>query len=526
MAKSQREIPFAMKNELTNVRIPVAIFGAGPVGLSLALGLARFGVKTILLERDSSTSEYSKAGGIHLRSREIYRQWGVEDKLLKEGELRSMLLVHNAKPGGKPFISFNFSEIENEADKPGILFLEQGQTEKILLEEVRKTGLCDIRFGAEVVDLSQDKESVKVFVHQSGSAYEVESDFAVGCDGAESFTRNALNLPFEGSTYGIRPMLADIRVEDSRDELPWPRSRNSKDGITSAFRFPTGLWRIISLGHPPLSEDQNIPKEEIQQRVSEVLGNGSFEVIWASRFRIHLRHSPKFRVNRILLAGDAAHIHSPAGGQGMNAGIQDAHNLAWKLAAALNGGEVDRLLNSYESERKAVVVEKVSNFADQITRRFLQAPGILRSASFAILRLALRIGPIRKKQLRRMTMIDLAYPPSPLLRSGKTAAGIRLPNPILRHHQDTETRLYDLLPNGPLIIEISDAQNTGINLPIKHRIRLGMGGYQDTSGLLRRMLKGKDGWILVRPDAHVAWARTTSEGIGDEIKYALGIPLQ
>jgi hypothetical protein len=261
----------------------------------------------------------------------------------------------------------------------------------------------------------------------------------------------------------------------------------------------------------------------VNRRAGEVLGEGEVEVVWASRFQIHKRSSPRFRVGRVLLAGDAAHVHSPAGGLGLNAGVQDAHNLAWKLAHALRGGDLERLLNSYEVERQAVVVESVSRYTDLVTRIFLQTPVFVREGAFSLLRWVLKIPYLRRLSLRRATMIDLDYPASPLLDSQERAAGVRLPNPALRSPDGSDIRLYDLLPNGPVLLDVTGDRDFHGDLLLEEIIRIGPGEYLDPTGLLRGLLGQKDGWILVRPDCHVAWARDRLDGIGDAVRRALGM---
>lgn len=509
-------------NHTANSATPVAIVGAGPVGLSLALGLARQGVRSTLLEQKAATSEHSKAPGIHVRTREIFRQWGIEERFLSAGRLIRTLHM-NPADGGHPLLSVDFSDLDGEADRPGILLLEQAQTEKLLLEAVRESGMCDARFGAEAVGLVSGTDGARLTIREGGGECSLDAEFVVGCDGGSSFVRGALGLPFEGITYSLRPMLADVRVEDERNSLPWPRLHNGRSGLTAAIRLRPGLWRIIRLEGGEAAKGEEVPEWEVNRRVDEVLGNGPVEVVWASRFRIHRRSSPRFRVGRVLLAGDAAHVHSPVGGLGMNGGIQDAHNLAWKLAYALRGGDLERLLDSYDVERRAIVVESVSGYTDFLTRTFLQTPSIVRTGALFLWRLVFRIPRLRRINLRRATMIDLDYPPSPLLGYRERSAGVRLPNPVLRSPNGPDVRLHDLLPYGPVILDVAEDHALGIELPVKEIIRIGPGEYVDPSGSLRSLLGGKDGWILVRPDGHVAWARDNQDDIGAAVRRALGV---
>jgi 2-polyprenyl-6-methoxyphenol hydroxylase-like FAD-dependent oxidoreductase len=500
----------------------VAIVGAGPTGLSLALGLARHGVPSVLLEQKPATSEYSKAPGIHIRTREIFRQWGVEDRILTAGLLDRHLRIHSAA-GGDPILDLDFADLEREADRPGLLILEQGETERLLLEAVCETGLCEVRFDAEVVGLDVREDGATLTVREGGAERSVEAAYVVGCDGASSFVRKALGLPFDGITYSLCPVLADVRVADARDRLPSPRILNGRRGLTLAIRLRPHVWRIIQLDLETTT-DEDVPRAEVLNWVEDVLGCGPAEIIWASRFRIHRRAAPRFRVGRVLLAGDAAHVHSPAGGQGMNAGIQDAHNLAWKLAAVLQANaDTDRLLDSYDVERREVVVGSVSRYTDVLTRGFLQAPAVGRSAVFYLLRLAMRIPAVRRRALRRMTMLDLGYSDSPLLRPGDRAAGMRLPNPLLRTSDGCDIRLYDLLPTGPALLDLSGRVDATTTLPVDAVICIGRDGHRDPEGLLSRLLRGRPGWILMRPDRHVAWAREGLAGSEEAARYALGL---
>jgi 2-polyprenyl-6-methoxyphenol hydroxylase-like FAD-dependent oxidoreductase len=498
---------------------PVVIVGAGPVGLSLAVALARHGIRSTVLEQAASTSERSKAPAIHVRTREAFQQWGIAERFVEAGTLRQQVRLHRPADG-KPILSLDFGELRGEADRAGLLVLEQGETERLLLAAAEETGLCDVRFNTTAVGVEQGADSATVIARDGTRTRSYTAEFVVGCDGAGSSVRDAVGQPFDGSTYSLRPMLADVAVPDDRDALEWPRTFNGPDGITTALRIAPKLWRIIWL-HVGGSDPDDVTDREVDDRVAEVLGAGPVDVVWASRFRIHRRSSPRFRVDRVPLAGDAAHVHSPIGGLGMNAGIQDSHNLGWKLAYALRGGARDRLLESYEVERQAVVVESVSRYTDLLTRLFLLSPAPVRAGSFALGRLATAIGPVRRRMARRTAMIDLSCPASPILRRQDRSAGARLPNVELVAPDGTGVRIYDLLRYEPALIDTSSQPGVADAAPIGRIIRIGAGAYQDPSGQLTS-LAGRQAWMLVRPDGHIAWSTRVPDRLTDAIGHALG----
>jgi 2-polyprenyl-6-methoxyphenol hydroxylase-like FAD-dependent oxidoreductase len=506
---------------------PVAIVGAGPVGLALALGLARLGVRSVLLERRAGLSTTSKAAGVHVRTREALRQWGVEAGFLAEGTLLRTVAPRTVG-GGRPIFTLDFTALSDEADAPGLLLLEQARTEALLLDAVRETGLCDVRFDAEAARLEQGDARVRLEYRKrraGGATRTLDAAWAVGCDGARSFVRDALGLPFDGDTYAVRPLLADVRVCDARDALPWPRIANRADGLTFALRLPGGLWRVVWLERgEPADGGGDVAPGVAEAAAEAVLGAGDVEVAWASRFRIHIRAAPRFRVGRVLLAGDAAHVHSPAGGFGMNAGILDAHNLAWKLAAALGGDDdIDALIDSYDAERRDVVVGHVARYSDLVTRAFIAAPAAFRAVVAVAVRQALRFEGVRRRALRRTAMLDLDYRDVPTPgghHAAGGAVGLRLPNVRLRAPDGAALRLYDVLPYAPTLIDVADDRPFARVAGTAHVIRVGRGdgrsrrgdarrtrdtGYAEPAGLLRSMLGGRDGTIGVRPDGHVAW---------------------
>lgn len=499
----------------------VVIVGAGPTGLSLALGLSRYKIHTLLIEKNPGISEHSRAPVIHQRTREILEQWGVGANFLKKGIFLDQIEIHEAVKE-KILFSFNFNELKDEAHLPGMLIIKQSVTEEILLEAVKESGYCECLFSTELTKITPEKENIALEILSEGSNRELHTLYVVGCDGASSFVRNTLDLSFKGKTYKVRTVLADIEIKDRRDSLSWPRIYNGQREITMGIKIAPSLWRLIHLeagiSKSYKTKKDDISKSEIERWMKDVLGEGEFEVVWASPFQIHRRSSPKFRKGYILLAGDAAHIHSPVGAQGMNAGIQDAHNLAWKLSAVIKGGNPWRLLDSYETERREAVVDKVSSYTDFMTRAFLQAPLFIRKTSFLMLRRALAYSFVRKKILRRISMIHLGYTKSEILGKSRGAAGKRLPNIILYSPQGKSLRLYDLLSLGPVIIRLNSTKKFK-EIPV---IEIGENSYRDPGGVLKKFSGIDKGYILVRPDLHIAWAGTSSNRLKKVMKRTTG----
>lgn len=494
--------------------VPVVVVGAGPVGLALALGLARHGVRSMLVERTAGPSEHSKAPGVHVRTLEVLREWGVDAAVRAAGTLLREVVLHDARDG-RPRLRLDLGILDDEAHDPGLLILPQSHTERLLLDAVRATGRCDVRLSTEVVGLSEGTDRVTVTTAPSAAgpagngkhpAHDtVHARYVVGCDGPGSTVRRCLGLALEGHTYPLSPLLADVTVTDDRDRLPWPRLDSSRGGLTGAARLSASTWRIVDIERTGPHSDEDPEDHEVHDRVAAVLGAGDQEVLWSSRFQIHRRAVERMRRGRVLLAGDAAHLHSPAGGQGMNAGIQDAHALAWRLRACLDGGPVDLLLDSYDVERRAVVAGDVSHFTGALTRLVLQAPSSFVRAGLKAGGPALRFRPVARLVARRMGMLDLGYRTGPLVGSGR-GAGVRLPDVELVPRDGAPVRLRDVVggrwalvgvaPAGPASAEPADVVR-GLKVVWIDGVRL-----SEPSGRVARLI-GRGRWCLVRPDGHL-----------------------
>src|SRR5262244_1039034 len=336
----------------TRLKTHVLIIGAGPTGLSLACQFVRYGIDFLIVEKNERITPFSKALGVHARTLEIYEQIGLARKAIEQGAIaeRGRLLV-----GGEVRGELEFSKIgEGLSPYPYVLMLEQSKNEQLLYEYLKSHGK-DALWKRELENFSQTEAGVTARVKTpDGASQIIEAKYLVGCDGPKSLLRRTLGLSFEGSTFERTFYVADAQVDwhFSHDALHICLSKD-----TFVVFFPLkGEKRYRIVGVFPqefATEEGEILYEEIEQRTKEEakLELDIHDVEWFSTYKVHTRHVSKFSAGRCFLAGDSAHVHSPAGAQGMNTGIQDGYNLAWKMAFVLRGKASGELLSTYNEER-------------------------------------------------------------------------------------------------------------------------------------------------------------------------------
>ncbi len=336
----------------TTIRTDIIIIGAGPTGLSLACQLTRHGIDFVIIDKNEGVTPYSKALGVHARTLEIYEQIGLAVKAVEKGTVAGKVRMLES---GSLVGEVDLSNIgEGLSPYPYMLVLEQSENERLLYEYLQSYDR-EVLWQTELESLTQDDEGVMACVRSSdGESQIIEGKYLVGCDGPKSPVRHALGLSFEGSTFERLFYVADVQIDwaYSHDALHVCLARN---GVVAFFPMRgEKRWRIVGAfpeGHE--KDEGEIIYEEIEQRIKEEaeLELDISHVNWFSVYKVHTRHVEKFSAGRSFLAGDAAHIHTPAGGQGMNTGIQDAYNLAWKLAFVLRGCAGEQILDSYNEER-------------------------------------------------------------------------------------------------------------------------------------------------------------------------------
>ena len=407
----------------------VLISGAGPVGLTLANELARYGVSVRIVDAAPSRTDKSKALVLWPRSLELLEHGGYVEPFLKAGNP-----AHGARlsDGSTTVAEVTLGAIDTRY--PYALMIAQSETERVLEEQLAARGVR-VERRVEMKSFIDKGDAVEaVLARADGTSESVRTGWLVGCDGAHSTTRHGLGLAFEGTTLDSDWYLADIHVSglEPQDRLHifWHR-----DGILAFFPITPGRWRVIADLGTAQGEGRHADPtmEEIQAMVAHrgTPGIKLTDPVWLSSFRINERKVKQYGKGRVFLAGDAAHIHSPAGGQGMNTGMQDAFNLAWKLAQVDKGAAKPALLASYSPERSAVG-DMVLRNAGRMTDAAITRNPLLQALRNTFVKFALSFPQMVHVMANTLSELNIAYPDSPLSKAGSPAAhgtkpGLRWP---------------------------------------------------------------------------------------------------
>lgn len=422
----------------------VLIVGAGPTGLLLAGELRRFGVAVRIVEKLAAPSPLSRAIAVHARTLEVLEELGVAERLVAQGVRyrRARLFAGGA---AEPVVEASFDELDSPY--PFALGVPQDATERLLTELLASRGPDPrgVERGVELVELAQDAGGCRATLrHADGRSEVVEAGWVVGCDGAHSRVRKALGLSFAGETFPERFWLGDVRA---RWDLPRDGIATffGADGLLACFPLPDERWRLIAsmgaAGAQGPGADPTLAELDGLSTARAGRPAGLHDAVWLGSFGINARQVERYRVGRAFVAGDAAHIHSPAGGQGMNTGLQDAHALAWRLALVVRGhvggaaapdGAADRLLDSWSAERHAIGATMLRATSLATTVGTLRAP-LARAVRDRVAGFLSSLEPIQQRLVRSVAELDLTYRRSelvaehqePLLeaRVGSAAAG-------------------------------------------------------------------------------------------------------
>ena len=425
-------------------RLPILIVGAGPVGLTMALALSIGGIKSRIIDKAPARSEKSKALGIHARTLELLESLGVIDDFLKIGQIVHATSVYIGK---KKLMHMSLDEIPSPY--PFALMVPQNETERLLAEELEKRDIL-IERELEVTTFVQNDDFVTTTVKNvDGSVQTIESNWILGCDGAHSAVRHTLGLKFEGSTYDESFATADCLVdwENPDDELS---GFVSEDGIL--FFFPMGDRRYRVIADGPMHKPTDVLSlEEMQQLVNKRAGRDVplSNATWLTWFTINRRGVQHYRVGRAFVSGDAAHVHSPVMGQGMNTGMQDALNLAWKLELVEKGMASADLLQTYEAERHPIGQTLLKN-TDVMTKLVTIRNPISQQIRNHLMPIIANAEVIHERALKILSMVGLNY------RSSRIVG---------EHREKIEKSLSHPIEDVPAWLDFSHGPNPGDRAP-------------------------------------------------------------
>ncbi|MFK3979934.1 rifampin monooxygenase [Micromonospora sp. NPDC050397] len=469
--------------------IDVIVAGAGPTGLMLASELRLHDVHVVVLERDTEPTRIVRSLGLHARSVEVMDQRGLLDRFLAHGQ-QYELRAHFAgiiKPSPERI----------DTAHRYILGIPQPVTDRLLTEHAAEVGV-EIRRGSELVGLRQDDDAVIV---ELADGTLLRSRYLVGCDGGRSTVRKLLGVGFPGEPTTVETLLGEMELTAPAEEVAAVTAEVRKTQLRFGVGpIGDGLYRAV-VPAAGVSEDRTPPTlEEFKRQLRATAGTdfGVHSPRWLSRFGDATRQAERYRVGRVLLAGDAAHVHPPLGGQGLNLGVQDAFNLGWKLAAEVNGWAPDGLLDSYQTERHPVAAAVLDNTRAQ-TELISLEPGP--QAVRRLMSELMDFEDVNRYLIEKVTAIGIRYD----FGEGHDLLGRRLRDVRLK-----QGRLYELMHGGRGLL----LDQTG---------RLSVTGWADRVDHVVDVSEELDvPAVLLRPDGHVTWVGDDQRELLDHLSRWFG----
>ena len=497
-------------NDITKTK--VVIVGAGPTGLSLAAQLLRYNIDFIIIEKNEKTTHLSKAVVVQARTMEILMEMGLAQKAIETGRITTaMNIFHNGKR--KAFLDLAGMG-DGLSPFPFVLSLEQSKTEKLLADHLTANGKT-INWGSELINFEQNNGVTVHYKDKTGIEQTIKAEYIVGCDGAGSMIRHQMGAGFEGDTIPKIFYVADVEMSSPLINTDQLFIFLIKKGFILFFPMEgKDHYRVIGI-LPDKKEDDRISFEDIEGFVQEQSKVPvSFDKVrWFSSYKVHSRKANTFMNDRCFIAGDAAHIHTPAGGQGMNTGIQDAYNLAWKLAYVIDHKMSAAVLDTYNTER----MENAAHLLKTTDRMFdfmTGSGGLWNFIRLNIFPLVARFisgnSSLNKRFFPLLSQIGIAYPHSTLTRKsavGKVEAGQRVPYFKLPDGKNIFDHLtkpcFKLLYFGNNKTAFRTADNFPFEIEMQQFDEIPAAVFGDHSNF----------YVLIRPDNHISW-------IGKDLKNA------
>lgn len=481
----------------------VVIAGGGPTGMMLAGELALAGIDVAIVERRPNQDvEGARAGGLHSRTIEVLDQRGIADRFLSEGQIAQIV--------GFAWIRLDMSDFPTRHNYG--LALWQSHIERILAGWIDELGVKVYR-ECEVTGFAQDDTGVDVALADGRS---LRAQYLVGCDGGRSLIRKTAGIEFAGWDPTISHLIAEVEISG---EAEWGL-RHDAMGIHSLSRMGEGGPVRVMVTEQQLGQTREPSLQDLSQALIAVYGTdfGIHNPTWISRFTDMTRQAAAYRKGRVLLAGDAVHIHYPAGGQGLNTGVQDAVNLGWKLAQVVKGTSPDSLLDSYHAERHPVAARVLRNTMAQVAllRRAEERTTALRE----IVSDLLGMEEPRKHIAAMMSGLDVHYD----LGEGHPLLGRRMPDLDLTA-ADGPLRIFSLLHEArPVLLNLGEPGSIDI-APWEDRVRLIDASYSGTWELPALGEVTPPRAVLIRPDGYVAWVGDgTRLGLAEALTTWFGPP--
>ena len=492
----------------------VLVVGAGPVGLVAGCELARRGVHVRVIDKLAQPTDQSRAVAVHARSLDMFDRMGIVDEMLSTGVKAIAMQLY---AGHSKLFRVPLGEVDSAF--PFTLNTAQTETERVLGEHLRSLGVT-VERGVELTALSQDGQAVHLTLeHEDGSTERVCASWVIGADGGHSNVRKLVGTKLAGSFVGERFLLGDVDAEH-RLELDSMHTFFAPDGPVVVLPMADGRMRFLAEVHdaPGTPINMHPTQAELQAVLDERIGGiRLLRSHWLTSFEIHHARVPAYRWGRVFLAGDAAHIHSPAGGQGMNTGMQDAFNLSWKLAAVVHGEAGENLLDSYEAER-VPVADSVITFTHRLTKAGTLS-GMPRRIRDILIRIVSHVPAARRAMAENAEEVNISYKNSPLAvgrrpRRAKVTAGEHLPHVVDAAIQKQLSAVCSAQNTGHVVLTVAAghvAPAAGGHGPTQVLVTAGdapVAGYDtviaDPNGLVaQRFGFNNGGHIVIRPDGYI-----------------------